>query len=92
MALPSAPVALDPTPEVLRVLDDVLGLGGRARGFTRQTPLLGSVPGLDSMAVVAVITTLEERFDIVVEDDEISGNTFASVGALVDFLSAKLGV
>lgn len=82
---------MDPTPDVLRTLDDVLSLGGRAQGFTRDTPLLGSVPELDSMAVVTLITSLEERFGIVVDDDDIDGSTFASVGSLVDFVSSKLG-
>lgn len=82
---------MDPTPELLRALDDVLGLSGRARGFTRETPLLGVVPELDSMSVVALISTLEGRFGFVIDDDEISGRTFASVGSLVDFVTAKLG-
>jgi acyl carrier protein len=75
---------------VLRVLDEVLSLGGRARAFTRETPLLGGIPELDSMAVVTLITTLEEQFGIVVDDDDIDGDTFANVGALVDFVDAKL--
>lgn len=82
---------MDPTPDVLRTLDDVLSLGGRAMSFTRDTPLLGAVPELDSMAVVTLITSLEERFGITVDDDEIDGATFASVGSLVDFVAAKLG-
>jgi acyl carrier protein len=76
--------------EVLRVLDEVLSLGGRARAFTRQTPLLGAIPELDSMAVVTLITTLEEQLGITVDDDDIDGDTFASVGSLVDFASGKL--
>jgi len=75
--------------EVLSVLDEVLSLGGQAQAFTRGTALLGAVPELDSMAVVTLITTLEERFGIVVDDDEIDGDTFASVGSLVDFVAAK---
>lgn len=82
---------MDPTPDVLRTLDDVLSLGGRAMHFTRDTPLLGAVPELDSMAVVTLITSLEERFGITVDDDEIDGATFGSVGSLVDFVAAKLG-
>ncbi len=82
---------MDPTADVLRTLDDVLSLGGRAQAFTRDTPLLGAVPELDSMAVVSLITSLEERFGIVVDDDDIDGETFASVGSLVDFVSSKLG-
>jgi len=76
--------------QVLRILDDVLSLGGRALSFDAQTPLLGAIPELDSMAVVALITTLEERFDIMVDDDEISGDTFASVASLRDFVASKL--
>jgi acyl carrier protein len=75
--------------EVLRVLDEVLSLAGRSSGFTRATHLLGAIPELDSMAVVSLITALEERFSIVVDDDDIDGDTFASVGTLVDFVSAK---
>lgn len=77
-------------PELLSVLDEVLSLGGRAARFDRQTRLLGAIPELDSMAVVSLITTLEERFGITVDDDDIDGETFATVGALVDFVSAKL--
>ena len=76
--------------EVLRVLDEVLSLGGRGVAFTRATHLLGAVPELDSMAVVTLITGLEERFGIVVDDDDIDGETFATVGALADFVAAKL--
>lgn len=80
---------MDMTREVLRVLDEVLSLNGRASSFTRETHLLGAVPELDSMAVVTLITSLEERFGIVVDDDDIEGETFATVGNLVDFVSAK---
>lgn len=75
---------------VCGVLDEVLSLGGRASAFTRDTHLLGSIPELDSMAVVTLITTLEERMGIVIDDDEITGDTFATVGTLVDFVSAKV--
>ena len=76
--------------EVLSLLDDVLSLKGRTRSFDESTPLLGSVPELDSMAVVAVITAIEERFGVSVEDDEISGATFATVGSLTVFVQSKL--
>ncbi len=76
--------------EVVSVLDEVLSLKGRASGFTLDTPLLGAIPELDSMAVVALITTLEERFGFTVEDDEIDGTVFASLATLVDFVRGKL--
>ncbi len=76
--------------DVLQLLDDTLGLGGRGLKFTADTPLLGALPELDSMAVVTLITTLEERFGIAVDDDEISGDTFATVGSLSSFVAGKL--
>jgi acyl carrier protein len=69
----------------------VLSLGGRGLGFTRDTALLGAIPELDSMAVVTLITTLEERLGITVDDDDIDGSTFATVGSLADFVGGKLG-
>ncbi len=77
--------------EVLRVLDQVLSLNGRAASFTRDTALLGAIPELDSMAVVSLITSLEEQFGIAVDDDDISADTFVTVGALADFVSERLG-
>ena len=81
---------MDVTREVVRVLDEVLSLNGRSAAFTRDTPLLGAIPELDSMAVVTLITTLEERLGVTVDDDDIDGSTFATVGALVDFVDGKL--
>jgi acyl carrier protein len=81
---------MDVTQEVLRILDEVLSLNGRSSTFTRQTPLLGAIPELDSMAVVTLITTLEEQFGLTVDDDDIDGSTFATVGSLTDFVSDKL--
>jgi acyl carrier protein len=76
--------------EVLNILDGVLSLGGRARQFQRETPLLGAVPELDSMAVVTLITSLEDRFGVVVDDDAVDGSTFATVGSLCDFVGELL--
>lgn len=76
--------------EVIGVLEEVLNLRGRSAGFDRATPLLGSIPELDSMVVATLITSLEERFGFAVNDDEIDGATFESVGTLADFVKAKL--
>lgn len=73
--------------EVLVLLDEVLNLGGRALAFSADTPLLGEVPELDSMAVIAVIHEIEERFGIAVPDDEVDGNSFATVGTVVEFVT-----
>ena len=81
---------MDIQTEVLRTLDEVLSLGGRAMRFDAATPLLGAIPELDSMAVVTLITTMEDRFGIAVDDDEISGDTFATVGSITEFVAGKL--
>lgn len=81
---------MDTKNEVLSILDEVLSLKGRASSFALETPLLGAIPELDSMAVVALITTLEERFGFIVDDDEIDGSVFSSVATLVDFVRGKL--
>ena len=81
---------MDVMKQVLGMLDEVLSLNGRTANFTAATQLLGAIPELDSMAVVSLITGIEERFGVVVEDDEIDGSTFASVGSLVDFVTVKL--
>ena len=78
--------------EVLSLLDEILSLNGRAKEFVASTPLLGAIPELDSMAVVALIGGLEERFGFTVDDDEIEGSTFATVGSLVEFVDGKLAV
>lgn len=77
--------------EVLNMLDEVLSLRGRAAGFQDDTPLLGSLPELDSMAVATLLTTIEERFGFAVHDDEISGETFATVGSLTAFVAERAG-
>jgi len=81
---------LQVTQEIIRILEEVLSLNGRSSRFTSETPLLGAIPELDSMAVVSLITGLENHFGLVVDDDDIDGATFATVGSLADFVSNKL--
>jgi acyl carrier protein len=76
--------------EVITTLDEALSLQGRGTQFNRETPLLGTLPEFDSMAVITVITSLEERFDITVEDDELNAEVFETVGSLVGFVESKL--
>ena len=83
-------LTLDIQKKVLEIIDEVLNLGGRAQSFDAQTPLLGALPEFDSMAVVGLINGLEEGFDFFIADDEIEGETFATVGSLVAFVESKL--
>ena len=78
--------------DVRMIVGDALQLGERARVLDHSTPLLGAIPELDSMAVVGLITALEEYFGISVADDEISAATFATLGSLCAFIEQKLEV
>ncbi len=55
-----------------------------------DAPLLGAIPEFDSMAVVSVLTELEEKFGFFVDDDEIDAEIFETVGSLVEFVEQKL--
>lgn len=77
--------------EVRNLLGDVLSLPeSTTRSLTEQSALLGSLPELDSMAVVNLIAALEENFGITVEDDEIGASTFATLGSLASFVRTKM--
>ena len=77
--------------EVKAVLGQILRLGDKAQHFDAATPLFGSIPELDSLAVVNVILAIEERFGIVVEDDEVTADVFETIGSLSAFIEGKLG-
>lgn len=76
---------------ILALLDDALTLNGRAATFDASTPLLGALPEFDSMAVAAVLAAIEDTFGITIEDDEVDGATFETVGSLAAFVESKLG-
>ncbi|WP_294319793.1 acyl carrier protein [uncultured Sphingomonas sp.] len=76
---------------VRAVLRDVLGLSDeRAAAFDDATPLFGALPELDSMAVAGVLTEIEDRLGILIEDDDIDGDTLETFGSLVAFARAKV--
>jgi len=75
--------------EVKNIVIDVLSLGAAGASLTEQSALLGSIPELDSMAVVQLIGALEEQFGFAIDDDEISADTFATLGSLTEFVRLK---
>lgn len=77
------------TEQVRDVLRNTLQLGVKADAIEASTPLLGNLPELDSMAVATLVAALEEQFDIYIEDDEISAETFETFGNLCDFVNKK---
>ena len=77
--------------DIKTILTDVLSLGENGRHLTPDSPLLGALPELDSMAVISLIAALEEHFDIAIDDDDISASTFATLGSLAAFVDDKRG-
>ena len=79
------------TDAILRqLLQDVLGLAPeRTAGFDADTGLFGHLPELDSMAVAGLLTEIEDRLDIVIDDDDVDGEMLETYGALLDFVETK---
>ncbi len=78
--------SIDP---VKTILIETLHLGSSGLALTSDSVLLGGLPELDSMAVISVITKLEEYFGFSIEDDEISGRIFETLGSLSAFVDSK---
>lgn len=73
------------------ILADVLGLDKEdADALTAESGLFGHLPELDSMAVAGLLTEIEDRFDIVIEDDDVDGEMLEAFGGLLAFVEAKL--
>ena len=74
------------------ILRDVLGLDAeRAAALDAGTPLFGAMPELDSMAVAGLLTEIEDRLDILIEDNEVGGEMLETFGGLAAFVKAKRG-
>jgi len=73
------------------IIKDILSLDENfVVNSNENTSLLGSIPEFDSMAVISLISALEDEFDIFVEDDEISAETFETIGSLLSFVNKKI--
>lgn len=76
--------------ELRQILEDVLGLApGLTDSFTQDSGLFGELPELDSMAVAGLLTEMEDRFGIVIDEDDVDGEIFATYGNLLDFTLSK---
>ena len=76
--------------QVLDVLAESLEGAAQIHKMNEEAPLLGAIPELDSMAIVGIITSLEERFGIVFDDDELDAEVFETVGTLRNQIVAKM--
>lgn len=87
---PTGPSRVEIDTALRAVLVDVLGLDeARVAEFDRETGLFGHLPELDSMAVATLLTEIEDRLDLTIDDDEVEGEMLESFGALLAFVEAK---
>lgn len=71
------------------VLVQTLGLEDRADSITESTALFGSLPELDSLAIVELITVIEDRFGLEMDDADITGKTFETVASLTAYVEGR---
>ena len=76
---------------VKAVVVKTLGIEDRADSLDALTPLFGSMPELDSFAVVELLTSLEDQFGFEIDGSEFSGEIFETVGSLAQFVEMKTG-
>ena len=87
-------VALDDRGEidetVRALLVDVLGLAkSRVAKFDDETELFGALPEFDSMAVATLLTEMEERLGILIEDEDVEAEDLMTFGRLMSFAKRK---
>ena len=76
--------------QVRQIVGDVLQLGERTERMQPDTALLGNIPEFDSMAVVSLLTAIEDEYGCVFEDDEINAEVFSTIGSLTEFVETKI--
>lgn len=76
--------------DIRQLIGELLHLGDQVEKWHPDTALVGSIPEFDSMAVVALIQALEERFGIQISDDEISAETFETIGRVYELVLSKM--
>ncbi len=77
--------------EIKAIIGDVLQIADRMGDLGADDPLLGGIPEFDSMAVVAILTTIEDNYGVIIDDDEVTAEHFESIASLLDFVNLKVG-
>lgn len=75
---------------IKQLLIETLSLDIDVESLSEETLLLGDIPEFDSMAIVSVITAIEETFGFMADDDDLSAEVFESVGSLIAFVESHI--
>lgn len=81
-------VSLD---ELKALIGEVLQISDRVENLGEHDILLGGIPEFDSMAVVSLLTVIEENYGVMIDDDEVSADNFETIGSLLQFVNSKVG-
>ncbi len=73
------------------ILESAIGKRSMPSRLDDSTPLLGAIPELDSMAVLGILTQIQDDFGVEIADDEVSAEIFETFGALRRFVESKVG-
>ncbi|MET1256772.1 acyl carrier protein [Aliikangiella maris] len=81
---------LDVSNKIKQLLIETLSLDLSIEQLDDDTLLLGNIPEFDSMAIVSILTALEEHFEFTVEDDDLSADVFESIETLINFVEKRV--
>jgi acyl carrier protein len=81
-------VSLD---ELKAIVAGILQIGNSLDGMGPDAALLGGIPEFDSMAVVSILTALEDNYGMIIDDDDVTAENFETLGALLAFVNESLG-
>lgn len=76
--------------ELKALIGEVLQISDRMDKLGENDILLGGIPEFDSMAVVSLLTVIEENYGIMIDDDEVSADNFETIGSLLEFVNSKV--
>ena len=76
--------------ELKTLIGDVLQVTDRLENMREDAVLLGGIPEFDSMAVVSILTVIEDNYGVMIDDDEVSAENFETLGSFLQFVNAKV--
>jgi acyl carrier protein len=76
--------------ELKALIGEVLQISDRMDKLGENDVLLGGIPEFDSMAVVSLLTVIEENYGVMIDDDEVSADNFETIGSLLQFVNSKV--
>lgn len=74
---------------VKEVIVRTLEISDRAATLDAETALFGSMPELDSLALLELATALEDEFGFVIADEDFTEEVFETIGSLAEYVERR---